>query len=202
MMKSTLLRLTFLFVVLCVMPDALYAQTSGGYVKRDKAKTSTAKKTQKKSVQAVNNQRRTSGLHAVIEKVWVDYDVYWNDMKGMRIHTQLTVCGAKDVSFHMGITHYFEYADGRPLWGNSADYWTKDPQGNPQVAAWCDWDITPKSDKEDIQDWWRFIPYKALHLNSGKHKLRFWTFVKNDTSGKFIQEEAKVSYFDYDADAR
>ncbi|MBP5214694.1 MAG: hypothetical protein J6032_08810 [Bacteroidales bacterium] len=133
---------------------------------------------------------------ATIEEVWADYNVVVDGQLGMKVHAKVSVHGAKGQTFHMAIIHYFEYSDGHPLWGNTPYYYCTGGE-NPQVAAWCGWDITPEYEHTTYNDWWRFVPYKAFHLNPGSYKLRLWTYVKNDTNNQFIQQETKVLYFDY-----
>jgi len=191
--------LTLLLVA--VLPLCLMAQDPNNKPKKPDFKKKTEQKQQPVKKQQPTKKDKTTkkqGLSATIEKVWIDHNTTWNGMKGMTIHTKLTLHGVME-KFHMGITHYFEYADGRPLWGDTNHYRSTDPNGNPQVTAWCDGDVTPESSEMVIQDWWRFIPYSALHLEHGKHHLKIWTFIRNDTVRKTIHEEAICTYFDYDA---
>lgn len=133
---------------------------------------------------------------ATIEQVWVDHNVTENGQKGMRIHTKVNVHNYRTRTFCMAVIHYFEYASGGPLLGDTPNYCIPMNDGRSQVVAEYRFTATPGWDHTLYNDIWRFIPYDALH-SYGSQKLCFHTFVHDYTSGRFIQEEKKVSYFDY-----
>lgn len=132
-----------------------------------------------------------------IEQVWIDHNVYHNNQKGMKIHCKFHVYNFKNKNCHLCLMHYIEHADGRELWGNTQYYTTTDRHGNPQATAICGFDINPEWDDTVYYDWYVFMPYSALHINSGKFDLRVASLAWNKTADYWCADRVVYTPFTY-----
>lgn len=106
----------------------------------------------------------TNKITATHKDMWVEYDVYENSQKGMKIHAKFSVSGMKNVNGYLAI--YFETKAGERLKSEVTGY--RSTSG--QLAAYKE--ITPGYDQTDYNDLVVFIPYSAFNLTSGKHDLK------------------------------
>ncbi len=109
--------------------------------------------------------RRPFSPNATFEKLWVDYDVLDNGVKGMKIHIKFTAYDMQNMDAYLAI--YFQYDDEIGKWlldknskYNSSDgyvavYRSIKAQYNP--AVYNDLDI--------------FMPYGELDLDPGEYDL-------------------------------
>ena len=125
---------------------------------------------------------------ARIQEVWVDH--YYQDFaNGMRIHVKFNVDNFKDTK---GIVvAYFHTKNGDPLKDTNGRYDTT--AGNVSTGS----NFQPGSVKMVYNDFKLFIPYHELHLERGKHNLKFriWIF-KSDTWG-ILNDESDWVHFTY-----
>jgi len=103
-------------------------------------------------------------ITATYKDMWVDYDVYEDDKKGMRVHAKFSVTNMKNVEGYLAI--YFETKEGERLKSDVSGF--RSTSG--QLAAYKS--ITPGYDQTDYNDLIVFIPYSAFTLSTGKHDLK------------------------------
>lgn len=99
-----------------------------------------------------------------LNRVWVDYDVFEKNRKGMRIHVNFSAYNMKGVDSYLAV--YVQKRDGTPLRTNNSEYSSK----NGDVAIY--YSMKPGYNPADYSDAQLFIPYDELNLNRGKHDLR------------------------------
>ena len=111
-----------------------------------------------------NDGSPTSSATATFDKMWVDYDVTQDGVRGMRIHVKFSVFHMKNVESFLAI--YFEKKDGEKLKTSNTSYRSK----SGQVAIYKK--LTPGYDPETVYDDLQlFMPYNELNLGSGKFDL-------------------------------
>ena len=103
-------------------------------------------------------------ITATFKDLWVDFDVYENSQKGMRIHSKFSVKDMKNIDGYLAI--YFEKKDGERLTSNNSTYRSK----TGQLAVYKL--ITPAYDETDYNDMAVFIPYSEFNLTTGRHDLK------------------------------
>ena len=103
-------------------------------------------------------------IAAIFKDLWVDYDVYDNGQKGMRIHTKFSVENMKGTEGYLAL--YFEKKDGERLKSSTTGY--KSTSGQLAVYAF----INPAYDKTDYNDLAAFIPYSVINVPPGKNDLK------------------------------
>jgi hypothetical protein len=103
-------------------------------------------------------------ITATYKDMWVEYDVFENSQKGMKIHAKFSVSGMKNIDGYLAV--YFETKKGERLKSEVSGY--RSTSG--QLAAYKL--ITPGFDQTDYNDLIVFIPYSAFNLETGKHDLK------------------------------
>ncbi len=103
-------------------------------------------------------------ITATYKDMWVEYDVYENNQKGMKVHAKFSVSGMKNVEGYLAV--YFETKEGQRLKSDVTGY--KSTSG--QLAAYKS--IIPGFDQTDYNDLAVFIPYSAFNLTTGKHDIK------------------------------
>jgi hypothetical protein len=102
-------------------------------------------------------------IAATFKDLWIDYDVYDNSQKGMKIHAKFSVSSMKNIEGYLAC--YFEKKDGTRLTSTSSAYRSK----TGQLAVYKL--IVPAYDQADYDDVSVFIPYSAFDL-SGRNDLK------------------------------
>ncbi len=102
---------------------------------------------------------------ATFDKLWIDYDVYDNGVKGMKIHAKFTAYGMKDMDAYLAI--YFEFDD--EVGGYLKDKNSKFNSSAGEVAVYRS--IKPQYDPATFNDLDVFMPYDELDLDPGEHDL-------------------------------
>jgi hypothetical protein len=103
-------------------------------------------------------------ITATYNNMWVDYDVYEDGKKGMRVHAKFSVSNMKSIEGYLAV--YFETKEGERIKSDVTGYKSK----SGQLAAYKS--ITPGFDQTDYNDLTVFIPYSAFNLTTGKHDLK------------------------------
>lgn len=103
-------------------------------------------------------------ITAAFKDMWVDFDVYENEKKGMKVHTKFSVQKMKDIEGYLAL--YFETKDGTRLKSDVEGF--KSTSG--QLAAYKL--LTPGYDDTNYDDISIFIPYSAFNLATGRHDLK------------------------------
>lgn len=103
-------------------------------------------------------------IAATFKDIWVDFDIYENGKKGMRIHTKFTVENMKGTDGYLAL--YFEKKNGERLKSSNTSY--RSTTGQLAVYAI----ITPAYDKTEYNDLTAFIPYSEFDLPLGKNDLK------------------------------
>lgn len=140
-----------------------------------------------------NSNTTTSGgapapstkITATYKDMWVDYDVYDNNQKGMRVHAKFSVSNMKNVEGYLAL--YFETKEGVKLKSEMTGY--KSASG--QLAAYKS--MTPGYDPADYNDFQVFIPYSAFNLTPGRHDLKMDADIIHK-DGTMIQH---LKYYDF-----
>ena len=101
---------------------------------------------------------------ASLEKLWVDYDVMENGVKGMRIHVNFRVFNMKNIDSYLAI--YFEMKDGEKLLTNNKTYRSQ----SGQVTLYKS--LKPGYDESIYNDMQVFMPYDEFHLGKGRFDLK------------------------------
>lgn len=129
---------------------------------------------------------QASGQTAKINKIWVDYNVYSGDQKGMKIHIDFNVNGCKGHTIRP--VAYFYFSDGSKLKDYDDSYCTTDGQVSVGYSDDATYDGTHWS------DFTLFMPYKQLHLGTGNYDLYFIIDVRNKTTDKVLVSSEKQSF--------
>lgn len=106
----------------------------------------------------------TPGITATFKDLWIDFDVYENSQKGMKIHAKFSVSSMKNIEGFLAC--YFEKKDGTRLTTTNSTYRSK----TGQLAVYKS--ITPAYDPADYNDLSIFIPYSAFDLTPGRNDLK------------------------------
>jgi hypothetical protein len=105
-----------------------------------------------------------TSANATFDKLWVDYDVTENGLKGMRIHVKFNLTNMKNVDAYLAI--YFEKKDGEKLMTTHTAYQSK----SGQVAIYKS--LLPSYDNADYDNLELFMPYNEFNLGSGNFDLK------------------------------
>jgi hypothetical protein len=100
---------------------------------------------------------------AEFERIWVDYDVTDGDVKGMRIHTKLSVYRMKGVDSAIAVS--FQTGDGKKLRDKNKNYTLN---GDVTVQR----DLRIDYDPGVYADLAVFMPYSELDLEPGEYDLK------------------------------
>ena len=103
-------------------------------------------------------------ITATFKDLWVDFDVYENSQKGMKIHAKFSVSSMKNIEGYLAF--YFEKKDGTRLTSNNSTYRSK----TGQLAAYKL--VTPAYEQTDYNDMSVFIPYSEFSLPAGRNDLK------------------------------
>lgn len=123
-------------------------------------------------------------VDANFEKIWVDFDEYEGDEKGMRMHFKFNIEHHKDKQCRLIV--YFEFEDGTELKDYNNSYGTIN--GNVSVGQ----DFEPGFDDAVYDDLEVFMPYDELHLSEGNSDLRFCASLYDMTT---ITEITQSDYY-------
>ena len=104
------------------------------------------------------------GITATFKDLWIDFDVYENSQKGMKIHAKFSVTNMKNIEGYLAC--YFEKKDGTRLTSTNSTYRSK----TGQLAVYRS--IIPSYDPADYNDLSVFIPYSAFDLSAGRNDLK------------------------------
>lgn len=113
----------------------------------------------------INLSQAASTITGKIENINVEYNVYENGIKGMKIYLKFSVQQMKDIS-GMCVA-YMYYEDGTPL---------KDTNGSNRTAdGQCSFrkDFTPSYDNSVYNDFVIFVPLSELEAGKGQHEMKF-----------------------------
>ena len=100
---------------------------------------------------------------AKFEKLWVDYDITEDGLKGMRIHVKFTAYGMKNMDSYLAI--YYLDDDEYPLKDNNDKF----ESTTGDVALYKS--IKPGYDPAVYDDMQLFMPYSELDLTPGTYNL-------------------------------
>lgn len=106
----------------------------------------------------------TKKITATYKDMWVDYDVYEDNKKGMRIHAKFSVSNMKGTEGYLAF--YFEKKDGERLKSTTTGF--KSTSGQLAVYKL----INPAYESTDYNDLAVFIPYSVFDLPTGKNDLK------------------------------
>ncbi len=101
---------------------------------------------------------------AKLGKIWMDYNVTENGVKGLRINVNMTVSGMKDRDAYLQVL--FTKKDGTKLYTTNKTYQGK----NRQTAVFRN--IRPIHTSARFTNLSVFIPYKEFKVSVGKHTIK------------------------------
>ena len=108
--------------------------------------------------------RKSTDPVVTYDKIWLDFNVTEDDVKGMRIHTKFSVANMLNVPGYLAI--YFQKKNGDPLKSTNKNYSSKDGQ----TMAYRK--ISPTYDPAYYNDFSVFIPYTEFNLPPGDYDLK------------------------------
>lgn len=123
---------------------------------------------------------------AEIKNVWVDYDVWEDDLFGMRIHTSFNAYNLKGE--YCEISSYFYFDSGESLKDFNQEY--RDTDGNIAASEY----FTPDYVDATYSDVPIFLPYEELHMSPGSYNLTFNVAIWHDQEKL---AESEWIYFNY-----
>ena len=132
------------------------------------------------------NQKLLSSPHATFAKQWVDYDVYQDGLKGMRIHVKFTAYDMKEMDSYVAI--YFQDDMGNKLKDKNQKFFST----TGEVAVYKS--LNPCCEVTDYDDLQLFMPYDELDLDPGKYNLTMDVDVIHKEGG-LIQH---LNFYDFD----
>lgn len=124
-----------------------------------------------------------------IEKVWTEYNCWQNGLKGMKIHTKFNVNNLRGKKGR--ICAYFYFASGVRLKPNMTQYSTTDNHVTVQS------EFKPNYDNTTFNDFTLFIPYDALNMSAGSHKLKYNVELFEYTNGSRQFAKSTDQFFDF-----
>jgi len=105
-----------------------------------------------------------SKITATFKEMWVDFDIYQDNQKGMKIHAKFSVANMKNIDGYLAL--YFETKDGVRLKSNNTNY----RSSSGQLAVYQL--VVPSYDETDYNDLALFIPYSEINVASGRNDLK------------------------------
>lgn len=132
------------------------------------------------------NQNFFSSPHATFSKQWIDYDVYEDGVKGMRIHLKFTAYEMKALDSYVAI--FFQDDYGNKLKDKNQKYYSS----GGEVALYKL--LNPCCDETAYDDLQLFMPYNELDLDAGKYNLTMDVEVIYK-DGTLIQH---LNYYDFE----
>jgi hypothetical protein len=111
----------------------------------------------------LSHKNGIAGPRASFDKLWIDYDITEDGIKGMRIHVKFSVYEMKGVDGYVAI--FFEDDWGDRLKDNNKKYYSS----GGDVALYKS--IKPAYDPAEYNDLQLFMPYSELDLEPGNYDL-------------------------------
>ena len=128
---------------------------------------------------AVGGGRKNSGsISATLQKVWIDYDVTENGVKGMRIHLKVQVKGLKGIDSEFAVR--VQKKDGTYLSNSRSSFSNSD--GQLRLL----YEMKPGYDPAVFEDAAVFLPYNEINVGTGKWDLKL-DMDLNYEGGELIQ---------------
>lgn len=127
---------------------------------------------------SANNNRRNAAPRATFDRLWVEYDIFENGIKGMRIHVKFSVYEMKNRDASLAVR--FQTGDGKTLKDKDGQF--ANAAGEVMVAK----AIRPGYDPTDYDDLAVFMPYQQMDLSGGEYDLKMDVDV-NYQNGDLLQ---------------
>lgn len=115
---------------------------------------------------------------AKFDKIWIDYDVTEEGVKGMKIHLKFTAYNMKETDGYVAV--YFAYND--EIGGILKDNNKKFNSSEGDVAVYKS--IRPAYDPADYNDLQLFMPYTELDLEPGEYDITLDIKIIHKTGGE------------------
>ena len=132
---------------------------------------------------------KTTGPSATFDKLWIDYDVYDNGVKGMKIHVKFTAYEMQNMDAYLAI--YFEFDD--EVGGYLKDKNSKFNSSAGEVAVYKS--IKPLYNPAIYDDLDVFMPYDELDLDPGEYDLSMDVKLIYKAGG--VISKLTTHYFEY-----
>lgn len=141
----------------------------------------------REAAEARQQELEQYAVTATIQSVWVDHNVFENDVKGMRIHVKFSINNLQQVP--CTATAYFYLDSGEALRDFNHKYNTTD--GHVSVST----SFTPGYVNTSYNDLQLFMPYSELHMNKGTYQLKF--FIQLFRRGNYYITQSSWQTFQY-----
>lgn len=105
-----------------------------------------------------------SAPRATFSRLWVDYDIFENGLKGMRIHVKFSVYEMQNMDAALAVR--FQTGDGKTLMDKDGRF--ANSAGEVVVSK----AIRPGYDPTDYDDLTVFMPYSQMDLAGGEYDLK------------------------------
>ena len=113
---------------------------------------------------SAGGQEANDSITVEFDRIWIDYDVAEDNLKGMRVHASFTVKQMKDVPGYLTVRILGE--DDEALLSSTTGY--KNKAG--QLAVFRN--FSPDYVDAVYSDYSIFMPYREIKLDSGTHDLK------------------------------
>lgn len=123
-----------------------------------------------------------------IKDITVEYDVFKDGVKGMKILVDFSVQNMKGIDGSCAV--YFYYKDGRTVKDKNQRYYTA--AGDAATHT----NIKPGYDSTVYTDWEIFMPYNELEVGTGKHELKFYCQIWENSSTS-VKSVAQSQYYSF-----
>lgn len=136
----------------------------------------------------INLTQAAQKISGQIKDVRVEHNVFKEGVKGMKILVDFTVQNMKGIDGSCAV--YFYYKDGRTVKDKNQRYYTA--AGDAATHT----NIKPGYDSTVYTDWEIFMPYNELEVGTGKHELKFYCQIweNSSTSAKSVVQSQYYSF--------
>jgi len=118
-----------------------------------------------KNFPPIDFKNNPAGPSASFDKMWVDYDITEDGLKGMRIHVKFTAYDMLNIDAYMAIYFAYDGENGSTLKDKNQKYYST----SGDVAVYKN--IKPLYNPAVFDDLQVFMPYSELDLDPGKYDL-------------------------------
>lgn len=136
----------------------------------------------------INLTQAAQKITGEIKDITVEHNFFKDGIKGMKILIDFSVENMKDIDGSCAV--YFYYNDGRPVKDKNQRYYTA--AGDAATHT----NIKPGHVSTVYTDWEIFMPYNELEVGTGKHELKFYCEIweNSSTSAKSVVQ-SQYYYF-------
>jgi hypothetical protein len=136
----------------------------------------------------INLTQATQKITGEIKDITVEHNVFKDGVEGMKILVDFYVQNMKGIDGSCAV--YFYYKDGRKVKDKNQRYYTVAGDAAIHTNIKPGYDITVYTDLE------MFMPYNELEVGTGKHELKFYCQIweNSSTSAKSVAQSQYYSF--------